>query len=91
MDGLLLRRIPLLVRRAVTLVPALVLLAAGVDPTWALVMSQVVLSLGIPFALIPLVRLTSLRALLGDYVNRQHHNGASRSWWRCSSWRSTSR
>ena len=71
MDGLLRRRIPLLLRRAVTLVPAIVLLAAGVDPTWALVMSQVVLSLGIPFALIPLVRLTSLRSVLGDYVNRR--------------------
>ena len=71
MDGLLRRRIPLLLRRAVTLVPAILLLAAGVDPTWALVMSQVVLSLGIPFALIPLVRLTSLRSVLGDYVNRR--------------------
>ena len=71
MDGLLLRRIPLMVRRVVTLIPALILLAVGVNPTWALVISQVVLSLGIPFALIPLVRLTSLRALLGDYVNRR--------------------
>lgn len=71
MDGLLLKRVPLLARRAVTLIPALIILAAGVDPTWALVLSQVVLSLGIPFALIPLVRLTSLRSLLGDYVNRR--------------------
>ena len=71
MDGLLLRRIPLITRRAVTLIPALLLLFAGVDPTWALVMSQVVLSLGIPFALIPLVRFTSLRSLLGAYVNRR--------------------
>jgi manganese transport protein len=71
MDGLLLRRIPLMTRRAVTLIPALLLLLAGVDPTWALVMSQVVLSLGIPFALIPLVRFTSLRSLLGSYVNRR--------------------
>jgi len=77
MDGLLMRRIPLMVRRAVTLVPALVLLAAGVNPTWALVMSQVVLSLGIPFALIPLVRLTSLRTLLGDYANRRVTTGAA--------------
>ncbi|MGC4175698.1 Nramp family divalent metal transporter [Demequina sp.] len=71
MEGLLLRRIPLLVRRAVTLIPALIILAIGVDPTWALVLSQVVLSLGIPFALIPLVRLTALRSVLGDYVNRR--------------------
>ena len=71
MDGLLLKRIPLLVRRAVTLIPALLILGAGADPTWALVLSQVVLSLGIPFALIPLVRLTSLRSLLGTYANRR--------------------
>lgn len=71
MDGLLLKRIPLMIRRLVTLIPALIILAAGVDPTWALVLSQVVLSLGIPFALIPLVRLTALRSLLGDYANRR--------------------
>ena len=71
MEGLLIKRIPLLVRRVVTLIPAIVILAAGVDPTWALVLSQVVLSLGIPFALIPLVRLTSLRSVLGDYANRK--------------------
>ena len=69
MGGLIRRRIPLLVRRLVTLIPALALLAIGVDPTWALVMSQVVLSLGIPFALIPLVRLTSNSALMGSFVN----------------------
>ena len=56
-------RIPLLARRVATLVPALgVILALGVDPTMALVISQVVLSFGIPFALIPLVRLTSDRS-----------------------------
>ena len=49
-------------RRLVTLIPALVILAIGVDPSRALVISQVVLSFGIPFALIPLVRLTSNRA-----------------------------
>jgi len=62
-------RIPMLARRAVTLIPALVVLAAGVNPTWALVLSQVLLSLGIPFALIPLVLLTSERTLMGRYVN----------------------
>ena len=71
MEGLLIRRIPLVARRVVTLIPALIILAIGVDPTWALVLSQVVLSLGIPFALIPLVRLTALREVLGDYVNRR--------------------
>ncbi|WP_207632139.1 Nramp family divalent metal transporter [Occultella kanbiaonis] len=69
MAGLLHRRIPVLARRAVTLVPALILLAAGVDPTWALVVSQVVLSFGIPFALVPLLRLTSDRTLMGESAN----------------------
>jgi manganese transport protein len=70
MGGLLHRRIPLLVRRIVTLIPALALLAVGVNPTWALVMSQVVLSLGIPFALIPLVRLTGSATIMGGFANR---------------------
>lgn len=70
MRGLLHARVPVLARRLVTLVPALVLLAVGVDPTLALVLSQVVLSFGIPFALIPLVRFTARRELLGDATNR---------------------
>lgn len=70
MDGLLHVRLPLLARRAVTVVPALVILAIGVNPTWALVLSQVVLSVGIPFALVPLTWYTSRRALMGDFVNR---------------------
>ncbi|MEX8033851.1 Nramp family divalent metal transporter [Microbacterium sp. 20-116] len=70
MQGLLHARIPLLARRLVTLVPALVILALGVDPTLALVLSQVVLSFGIPFALVPLVALTRRRDVLGDYRNR---------------------
>ena len=49
--------------------PALVVLAIGVDPTWALVLSQVVLSLGIPFAMIPLVRLTNSRRVMGEFAN----------------------
>ena len=57
MDGLLHRRIPLLWRRLATAVPALVLLAVGADPTELLILSQVVLSFGIPFALVPLVRI----------------------------------
>ncbi|MBH0780442.1 Nramp family divalent metal transporter [Nocardia bovistercoris] len=71
MQGLLNRRIALLVRRLVTLIPALVILAAGVDPTRALIISQVVLSFGIPFALIPLVRFTSDRTLMGEDVNHR--------------------
>ncbi|MFY0409189.1 Nramp family divalent metal transporter [Solicola sp. PLA-1-18] len=69
MGGLLAVRIPLLVRRAVTLVPALVVLGIGAEPTSALVLSQVVLSLGIPFALVPLVRLTSDVAVMGRFAN----------------------
>jgi manganese transport protein len=70
MAGLLRRRIPLFARRFITLVPALVILAVGVDPTWALVLSQVFLSFGIPFALVPLLWLTSDRALMGDAANK---------------------
>ncbi|HWM17823.1 MAG TPA: Nramp family divalent metal transporter [Microbacterium sp.] len=70
MHGLLRVRIPLIARRLVTLVPALAILALGVDPTLALVLSQVVLSFGIPFALIPLVVLTAQRRTLGEFRNR---------------------
>lgn len=63
-------RVPLVVRRLLTLGPALVVLALGIDPTTALVLSQVVLSIGIPFALVPLVHLTGDRELLGRFANR---------------------
>nr|WP_175499458.1 Nramp family divalent metal transporter [Cellulomonas marina] len=66
MAGLLHRRIPLLVRRLVTLLPALVLLALGADPTWTLVLSQVVLSFGLPFVLVPLVLLARSRSVMGE-------------------------
>lgn len=69
MSGLLHIRVPLLLRRVVTLIPAIVILGLGVDPTWALVLSQVFLSLGIPFALVPLMRLTGDRTLMGAYAN----------------------
>ena len=69
MAGLLHVSIPLLVRRLATLIPALVILGLGVDPTLALVLSQVALSLGIPFALVPLVVLTGRRSVLGDFAN----------------------
>lgn len=71
MQGLLKRTYPLLLRRLVTLIPALAILAIGVDPSRALVLSQVVLSFGIPFALVPLIRLTSDRALMGADVNHR--------------------
>ncbi|MEV4686490.1 Nramp family divalent metal transporter [Microbacterium sp. LWH3-1.2] len=70
MHGLLHIRVPLLARRLVTLIPALAILAVGFDPTVALVLSQVVLSFGIPFALIPLIALTANREVLGGYRNR---------------------
>ncbi len=63
-------RVPLIWRRLVTLVPALPILFVGFAPTLALVLSQVVLSFGIPFALVPLVRLTTRRELMGDATNR---------------------
>jgi manganese transport protein len=71
MQGFIGRRIPLFVRRAVTMLPALVIVAVGVDPSRALVLSQVVLSFGIPFALIPLVIFCRDRRLMGVLVNRR--------------------
>jgi manganese transport protein len=62
--------IPLLTRRVVTLIPALPVLAVGADPTTVLVISQVVLSFGLPFVLIPLLSLTSNRTLMGSDANR---------------------
>ncbi len=64
MDGLLKRRVPILMRRLLTAMPALILLAIGLEPTRVLIISQVILSFGIPFALIPLVRIASDPALM---------------------------
>jgi manganese transport protein len=69
MQGFIDRRIPLFVRRAATMTPALVVLALGLDPTRTLVISQVVLSFGIPFALVPMILLTSRRRVMGALVN----------------------
>ncbi|MCT7657463.1 Nramp family divalent metal transporter [Mycobacterium deserti] len=71
MQGLLHVSIPMVLRRLITLLPALVILAVGLDASRALVLSQVVLSFGIPFALIPLIRVTSDRAVMGDDVNHR--------------------
>jgi manganese transport protein len=71
MSGFIDRTIPLALRRLVTMTPALVVLAIGVEPTRALVISQVVLSFGIPFAVVPLIILTSDRSLMGTLVNRR--------------------
>jgi manganese transport protein len=64
-------RVPLIVRRAITMLPALAILATGINATDALVLSQVVLSFGIPFALVPLVALTSKARIMGSHVNRR--------------------
>jgi len=69
MQGFIRRRIPLFLRRAITLAPALLVLAIGLDPTEALVGSQVVLSFGIPFALVPLLIIAADREVMGDLVN----------------------
>jgi manganese transport protein len=77
MQGFIRRSIPLMLRRLVTMIPALVVLAIGLNPTKALVASQVVLSFGIPFALIPLVMLTRTRELMGALVNRAQTTAAA--------------
>ncbi len=71
MQGFLHRSIPIWVRRVVTMLPSLVVIGIGVDPTRTLVISQVVLSFGIPFALIPLVLFTRREDLMGVLVNRR--------------------
>ena len=71
MQGFIRRQIPLAVRRGVTMVPAFVVIAIGVDPSRTLVISQVVLSFGIPFALVPLVYFTARRDIMGQLVNRR--------------------
>jgi manganese transport protein len=71
MQGFIRRRIPIFARRALTAAPALVVALVGVDPTKALVLSQVVLSFGIPFALVPLVLFTSRRGVMGSLVNNR--------------------
>jgi manganese transport protein len=71
MQGFIRRRIPLFVRRGATMIPALVVVAIGVNPSSALVISQVVLSFGIPFALVPLVLFSRDPELMGALVNRR--------------------
>ena len=71
MQGFVRRRIPLFLRRAVTMTPALVVLALGLPTTDTLVISQVVLSFGIPFALVPLILVTRRADLMGSLVNRR--------------------
>jgi manganese transport protein len=70
MQGFIRRRIPLFARRAITMAPAIVVLGLGLPTTQTLVISQVVLSFGIPFALIPLILVTRRADLMGNLVNR---------------------
>jgi manganese transport protein len=69
MAGFIRRRIPLWVRRGLTMLPALAVLALGLPTTDSLVVSQVVLSFGIPFALVPLALITRRRDVMGSFVN----------------------
>jgi len=70
MQGFIRRRVPLFLRRAVTMAPSLVVLGMGLAPTDTLVVSQVILSFGIPFALVPTIILTRRRDLMGSLANR---------------------
>ena len=71
MQGFIRKQIPIVVRRLVTMAPAFVAIGVGVNPSRTLVISQVVLSFGIPFALVPLVMFTSKRSLMGVLVNHR--------------------
>ena len=71
MQGFIRRRIPLLLRRGLTMLPALLVLGLGLPATESLIVSQVVLSFGIPFALVPLALLTRRRDVMGSFVNRR--------------------
>jgi manganese transport protein len=77
MQGFIRRRIPIFVRRALTLAPALIVLALGIDPTDALVGSQVVLSFGIPFALVPLLMLAAKKEVMGSLANPRWLTGVA--------------
>lgn len=78
MQGFINYRIPLLLRRLITMAPALIIIVLGVNPTYALVLSQVVLSFGIAFTLIPLIIFSGNRRLMGSLVN--HHVTTAIGW-----------
>jgi manganese transport protein len=71
MQGFIRKQIPIWVRRIVTMAPAFIAIGIGVNPSRTLVISQVVLSFGIPFALVPLVMFTSRHSVMGALVNRR--------------------
>jgi manganese transport protein len=70
MQGFLDWHIPVWLRRLITMAPALIVIALGLDPTLTLVLSQVLLSFGLPFAILPLIYFTSRRRVMGVLVNR---------------------
>ncbi len=72
MQGFIHRKIPIWVRRAVTMAPPIIVIALGLDPTRTLVLSQVVLSFGLPFAIIPLVMFTRRKDIMGELVNHRY-------------------
>ena len=71
MQGFVRRHIPVWLRRTVTMLPALLVIAVGIEPTRTLVLSQVVLSFALPFAIVPLVLFTSRRSIMGELANRR--------------------
>jgi manganese transport protein len=77
MQGFIQRRIPLFLRRALTMAPSLIVLGIGADTTTTLVISQVVLSFGIPFALVPMILLTRRRDVMGALANGRVLNAAA--------------
>jgi manganese transport protein len=77
MQGFIHRKIPIFARRALTMIPALIVIGVGFSPARALVLSQVFLSFGIPFALVPLVAFTASRKVMGPLVNRRITNMAA--------------
>ncbi len=71
MQGFLRRHIPVWLRRTITMIPSMIVIAVGLDPTRTLVISQVILSFGLPFTIIPLIIFTSKKRLMGILVNRK--------------------
>ena len=71
MQGFIRRRIPVWIRRLITIVPSMAVILIGLDPTRTLVLSQVVLSFALPFAIIPLIMFTRRKDLMGDLVNHR--------------------
>jgi manganese transport protein len=77
MQGFIRRQIPIVVRRAVTMAPAFVVIGLGANPSRTLILSQVILSFGIPFALVPLVSFTAKREVMGGLVNARATTAAA--------------